>query len=311
MAIRRPTGAGDDAAKQITIGLGALGVIAALALVWLGFAVVQTIPPGHVGVATLFGQVQDETYDEGLHFVNPLLKFHQFDTRQKTHKETAGVPSQDQLTTEVDVSVQWRVIGEMAPEILRDTGRVQQLVDVHLVPKVRSLLRQQGKSIERAEDFFREETQQTLQESLLTALSEYLADKGIMVQDVLIRDINLPTRLIAQIEQKKEAEQQAERQKAELERFRTEQQQKVAQAEAERAAAEEEAERRKLIADAQAYEIERINEAIADSPAYIQLQALEALKSISKDPSAKLYFMNGQSPNPLPLMHLGDPAKSR
>ncbi len=88
--------------------------------------------------------------------------------------------------------------------------------------------------------------------------------------------------------------------------MRTELQQQVARAEAGRAAAEEEAARKKILADAQAYEITQINNAIARNPAYIQLQSLEALKSISKDPASKMYFMDGSSPTPLPLMHLGD-----
>ena len=48
----------------------------------------------------------------------------------------------------------------MAPAILRDTGTVQNAIEVHLVPLLRSALREQGKSIKRAEDFFLEETQQ-------------------------------------------------------------------------------------------------------------------------------------------------------
>jgi len=43
------------------------------------------------------------------------------------------------------------------------------------------------------------------------------------------------------------------------------------------------------------------------NPAYVQLQALEALKEISKDKSSKIYFLNGESPAPLPLMNMGDP----
>jgi hypothetical protein len=49
-----------------------------------------------------------------------------------------------------------------------------------------------------------------------------------------------------------------------------------------------------------------INDAIAKNPAYIQLQSLEALKAMSKDPAAKLYFMDSNSAQPLPLMHLGE-----
>ena len=50
-----------------------------------------------------------------------------------------------------------------------------------------------------------------------------------------------------------------------------------------------------------------LNEAIASNPAYIQLEALKALQSISKDPAAKMYFLNGDSPMPLPLMNMGEP----
>ena len=61
-----------------------------------------------------------------------------------------------------------------------------------------------------------------------------------------------------------------------------------------------------MIADARAYEIAAINKAIGNNPNYIKLQALEALKAISKDPGSKIYFINGDSPNPIPLMHMGD-----
>ena len=71
-------------------------------------------------------------------------------------------------------------------------------------------------------------------------------------------------------------------------------------------AAEEEAAMRRGLADARAYEIASINEAIGDNPNYVKLQALQALESISKDPAAKVYFLNSDSPNPLPLMHIGE-----
>lgn len=250
-----------------------------------------------------------EPYQPGLHFpVNPLYRWSDYDARQKTHMETAEVPSQDQLTTKIDVSVQYRIKADMAPMILANTGSVEQVISVHLVPKLRSVLREQGKTIKRAEDFFLEETQNQLQLALMDSLQESLEENGLMVTEVLIRDITLPQFINQAIERKKEREQEAERQKAELDRFRTEQQQLVAEAEAKREAAEQEAKQRLLLADAQAYEIEKINEAISNNPAYIQLEALKALQAISKDPAAKIYFLNSDAPMPLPLMHMGDVA---
>jgi len=251
--------------------------------------------------------VQQQEYTQGLHIpVNPLYRWTLYDARQQTHLETANVPSQDQLQTKLDVSVQYRIIGSMAPIILEDTGDAGKAVEVHLKPKLRSLLREQGKSIKRAEDFFREETQEALQLSLTDGLRNYLAPKGIEVSAVLIRDISLPPFIVQAIEKKKEREQAVEQERAELERVRTQLQQQVARAEAGRQAAESEAARKKILADATAYEITQINNAVANNPAYIQLQSLEALKAISKDPASKIYFMDGSSTSPLPLLHMGD-----
>ena len=286
-------------------------ILAIIAVVFLVFLIsprfYQSVPAGHVAVATLFGEVQPIHFTEGLHIpVNPLYQWHFYDVRQKTHSETSNVPSQDQLQTRIDVSVQYRIVGHQAPSILKETGSINDVLSVHIVPKLRSQIREQGKTIRRAEDFFLEETQNTLQIALLEGLKDYLGTKGVAVEAVLIRDITLPPFITKAIESKKEREQEVEKQKAELERYDTEQQQKIALAIAEKDAASAEAEKRRLLADARAYEITKINDAIGKNPNYVKLQALEALQAISKDPAAKIYFLNGDSPAPLPLMHLGD-----
>ena len=282
-------------------------IIIALLTIGFGSRFFVMVPAGHVGVATLFGEVQNKAFEEGLHFpANPMFNWHFFDTRQKTLMETASVPSQDQLLTQIDVNVQYRIEGHKAPQILKRTGTIADAVNVHLTPTLRSQLREQGKRIKRAEDFFLETTQERIQNNLETELQTYLQPKGIEIQAVLLRDIQLPPFIKKAIESKKEREQEVEKQKAELERFRTEQQQKVAAAQAEREAAQENVAKRRLIADAQAYEIEKLNEAIAQNSAYLQLKALDALKSISENPASQIYFINGDSPSPLPLMHIGE-----
>ena len=292
---------------MIQLPKSVLGIIAVVFVLFLiGPRFYQSIPAGHVAVATLFGEVQSKHYPEGFHIVNPLYQWHLYDVRQKTHSETSNVPSQDQLQTKIDVSVQYRLVASQTPSILKETGSITDVLAVHIVPKLRSQIREQGKSIKRAEDFFLEETQATLQIALLEGLKDYLGTKGVAVEAVLIRDISLPPFITKAIEAKKEREQEVEKQKAELERYNTEQQQKIALAEAEKDAASAEAEKRRLLADARAYEITKINDAIGRNPNYVKLQALEALQAISKDPAAKIYFLNGDSPAPLPLMHLGE-----
>ncbi len=285
--------------------IAAFGV---LFLLMFGGRFMHAVPAGHVGVATLFGEVQDNSYPEGLNIVaNPFLNWVDFDVRQTTHKLTQlEVPTRDQLLSKVDLSIQFRIDSKLAPSVYKETGDAQRVVGVHLIPKVRSLIRELGTKIDQAEDLFKDEVREHLASELQLGLSNYVAPKGIIVESVLVRGINLPRVLAEAIEKKKEREQAVERQKAELERFATEQQQIVAKAEAQRSAAEEEAKMRRILADAKAYEILAINKAIAKNPAYVQLQALEALKKMSEDPAAKIYFMDSNSTNPLPLLHMGD-----
>lgn len=282
------------------------GAVTAALLIALAFMCAERVPVGHRSVATLFGKVKG-TYEPGLHWpVNPLYSFEDFDVREKTLKENIGVPSQDQLTTDIDFSFQWHVDPSMVGHILETTGTAEQVIKVHLIPKARSVAREQGKTVLKSEAFFLETTQASLQRDVLETCREFLAPKGIILDDVLIRGIELPGFIVTAIEEKKVREQEAQKQEAELLRYEIEQKQIVAKATSEAEAAEKDAEKQRTLADAQAYEIEKINEAIADSPAYVQLQALKTLAEISMNPSTKIYFLDGSSPSPLPLMHLGE-----
>ena len=285
-----------------------LVLILVLLVLVFGRQFFHQVPAGHVGIATFFGEVQDSAYPEGPHFpVNPLLTWYDMDVREKSTKLTGvEVPTSDQLLTKVDLSIQFRLDGSKAPMMYRETGDESQVIQVHLIPKVRSLVRQVASDIARAEDFFIQETRDRLANEVQVGLAEYVTPKGVLIETVLIRGINLPPVLTSAIEQKKEREQAVERQKAELERFRTEQAQQVAAAAAEREAAEEQSARQKILADAKAYEIRAINEAVASNPSYVQLQSLEALKKMAEDPAAKIYFLDSDSPNPLPLLHMGE-----
>ena len=286
----------------------AVVMVGVLLVLMFGQRFVHSVPAGHVGVAILFGDVQEEVYPEGLHIVNPFLSWKDLDARQDTFKiSQLEMPTRDQLLSKVDLSIQWRLDSSRAADIIRDTGDKDRLIQVHLHPKARSLVRALGTQIERAEDLFKDEVRNKLAVQIETELTSYVADKGIVVDSVLLRNINLPPVLADAIGRKKEREQEVERQRAELERVKLEQEQQVAQAEALRRAAEEDAKRLRILADAKAYEISTINLAASGNPAYIQLQSLEALKKMAEDPAAKLYFMDSNSPSPLPLLNIGDP----
>lgn len=233
-----------------------------------GSCFVTTVPPGHNQVASLFGEVRPEPYDEGLHFVNPLLSFTAFDLREQTFTwDKVEVPSQDKLKTTMDVSVTFRIVGAETPVILQTTGNLEDVVEKHVTPKVRSLLREAGKSVEQSQDFFLETVQQQLQTYMEAGLTDYLESKGVEVKAVLFRDITLPTVVRDAVVQTKERQEQLEREKAQLRIVEQQAQQVVKKAEAREQAAIAEASAKRTQADAEAYRIRSEAEARSEANA--------------------------------------------
>ena len=273
------------------------------------FTPFTTIPAGHVGVATLFGKVDPEELSEGFHIINPLKKIQRIDCRNKELTlDNIGVPSQDQLTTSVDVTVKWRVDRSQAAEAYKETGAAESLELVHLRPMLRSLMREAGKEIENAEDFYQANVQVKMQAKILEGLGN-LSTKGILVEEVLLRAFNLPNMIVQGVEDKKRQKQLAERQIEELKRFSTEQEQKQVEAKAEKLAAIEEAEKRVALADAKAYEITAEAKAQAEAIA-IKGEALRKYPDIIRLRSVERW--NGILPrvtmggNAVPMINLND-----
>jgi regulator of protease activity HflC (stomatin/prohibitin superfamily) len=293
--------------RSIYIGGGGL---LCLFLLIGGCSSVKTVPAGNVSVATYFGDVVEQAYPQGIHFpVNPLYSWTEYDCREKSYAcKTVQVPTKDQQSSSIDFSVQYRLNASACSKAKAEVGAGKDIVGVKLVPNLRSLVRSEGKSVDRCEDLFNEDVQAAMQANLQEALQAKVGDYATITA-VLIRNVSLPGHIQNAIRDKKVREQQAEQQKAELARFKTEQEQIVVQAKAKEAAAEAKAAEKRVMADAEAYEIEKINQALASSPAYIQLRGLETLQDMSKNPATQLYFLNGDSPNPLPLMHLGTKVK--
>jgi regulator of protease activity HflC (stomatin/prohibitin superfamily) len=285
-----------------------VAVVALIVGLIMGCSSFEAIPAGNVGVPTLFGNVVEKAYSDGMHFpVNPLYSWTLYDCRQKNLDcPQIQVPTKDQQTSQIDFSVQYRIASTLCPKAKSEIGNAEDIVSVRVLPNLRSLVRSEGKGVARCEDLFDEAVQAAMEVNLQSRLQQKVGEY-VVIEAVLIRNVALPEHIKEAIKSKKVREQKAEEQKAELARFETEQQQKVKTAQAEREAAEEEAKKVTVMADAEAYEIKAINAALADSPNFIRLRALDTLNELSKNPATQLYFLNGDSPDPLPLMHLGAP----
>ena len=233
------------------------GIVLGLAVLLVLFNCYTTISAGHNKVATLFGEVQVEPLGEGFHIVNPLLNFTEFDLRAQTFTwEGVQVPSQDKLKTSMDVSVTFRLDGSRTPTILKETGRLDDVLSKHITPKVRSLLREAGKTVQQSQDFYLDTVQLELQSTMEVGLTEYLYEKGVIVDAVLFRDITLPPVVTTAVVQTKERQEQLEREKAQLQIVEQQAQQQVKQAQAREQAAVADANAKRTQADAEAYRIE-------------------------------------------------------
>lgn len=288
-------------------GAGIFAIFATVALLITLPFTFETVDKGTVKVGYRFGKYT-ETIQQGMNFpVNPLVTWYTVDVMQKTAKmEDVSLPSQDQLTSTVDVSIQYRAIAAAGDIILAGTGDVESVCRVHMFPKAAELVRDAGRHVARAESLFLESTVNELSSQMTTELREFMQPKGILVEAVLFRHIDLPAFIVTGIEQKKLREQKAQEQVAELERFETEAQQVIKTATARKNAAVLEAEQIQILADAKAYEIEKVNEAAAKSPMYLQLEAVRAFGQLGSDPSSKIIIMDGSSAAPFPFLNLGE-----
>lgn len=208
------------------------------------------VPAGHVGVPVLFGKVQDYTLTEGLHLVNPLLSVEKMSVRTEVYTMSSadgdrgksgpadGVVtlSSDGLRMPVDVSVAYRLVGEDAAWVYRNIG--PDYVHKIIRPASRTAVREATARFT-AQDAYatkREELalvmEEALRQRIAAILDQYDFDgQAVVVQQVLLRNVDLPPRVKESIEDKLAAEQDAQRMQFVLAKERQEAERKRIEAE--------------------------------------------------------------------------------
>lgn len=203
---------GFDKDKTINIGGGG-GFFRGVGVLVLGFVLiifvfsgVAKVPAGHVGVLTLFGQVDKAHYlSEGIHWVNPFKVNNVMSVRTQEIKESASVPSSEGLVMALDTSLLFRVRADKAAELFQSVG--PQYTAVVIEPTLRTAIRE-ATSSHPANALYTGEREKVAQE-IYVALSRELGKRGIEVESILLRDIQLPAALKAAIELKQQAEQES------------------------------------------------------------------------------------------------------
>lgn len=254
------------------------GVLVIIAGV-LTSCVVQ-IDAGEIGVKKLFGQVQNDVLLSGLHFVNPLLEIEEMDVRtqnytmsgisdegRKVGDDAIRVLTSDGLEVTIDLTVLYKLSPAEAPRLVRETGL--DYADKIVRPLTRTKIRDNAVYYEAVALYSTRRDE--FQQRIFTSIDRDFKKRGLMLEQLLIRNITLPQSVKVSIEQKINAEQEAQKMQFVLQKER------------------QEAERKRVEAQGIADYQRTISEGLTDKQ--LQYESIKAQLELAKSPNAKIVIM--------------------
>ena len=242
---------------------------------------VSCVRTGHVGVVTVFGRVTGRTMGEGIHLVNPLARVHQLDIKSQEIKERAAVPSREGLIMGLEASVLYHLDPAGAAELFQKIGPNYR--EVLLIPNFRSSMR--GVTAANTASALYSDSREAMAQQIRTELQAQVQPRGVVVENVLLRDLQLPEALKHAIEAKQQAQQDAQRMEFVLQKER------------------QEAERKRVEAGGIKDFQDIVSQGISDK--LLQWKGIEATIELTRSPNSKVIVV-GNSKSGLPLIYAAD-----
>ena len=263
--------------KKISIVLVALGIMTSC---------VKHIDAGEIGVKILFGSIQKQVMLSGLHFINPLLDVKKLDVKTQNYTmsgvhdegDKAGddaikVLTSDGLEVTIDLTVLFRLVSNEAPRLLGETGADYR--DKIVRPITRTKIRDNAVYYQ-AVDLFGSKRDE-FQQRIYKTIEDDFKKRGLMLEQLLVRNITLPNSVKASIESKINAEQDAKKMEFVLQKEK------------------QEAERKRVEAQGIADYQKIINTGLTDQQ--LQYEQIKAMQALALSPNAKVIVMGkGNSP---------------
>jgi len=298
--------------KTIILVLLAVAVIAVLIFL-ASFSPFVTIPTGHTGVVTIFGHVEDYTYEAGFHVKNPMARVIIMDNRTQKQSVPLQAFSSDIQQVQVVATVNFNVPRDAAPALYGNVGLAyyEQIMLPRVQESVKAVFARYS-----AEKLIG--ARATLASQVTEILAPEMEQYGIVVTAVSIEDVDFTDAFTDAVEAKQVAEQT--KLKTEIEQA---QQLVVAETDAQRRiiAANADAQERAILAEADA----SVKQIEADAAAYaVKVQAeaeAEANQLIADSLTEQLVRYkeisqwDGALPNvyggsePLPIIDMTDAAQ--
>ncbi len=244
------------------------------------------INAGQIGVKTLFGKVQNDVLASGLHFVNPLLEIRRLDIKTQNYTmsgihdegEKAGddairVLTADGLEVTIDLTVLYKLLPSEAPRLVRETG--EDYTDKIVRPLTRTKIRDNSVYYEAVALYSTKRDE--FQQRIFKSIEDDFKKRGLILEQLLVRNITLPQSVKTTIEQKINAEQDAQKMQFVLLKEK------------------QEAERKRVEAQGIADYQRIINTGLTDQQ--LQYEQIKAYLELAKSPNSKVIVMGkGNAP---------------
>lgn len=262
--------------------------IVGLVLVLIGIitACIIQVDAGQVGVKKLFGKVQTDVLGSGLHFINPLMEVEKLDIKTKNYTMSGAhdesqqssddairVLTADGLEVTIDLSVLYRVVPTDAPKLIRETGIDYE--DKIVRPITRTRIRDNAVYYEAIALYSTRRDE--FQNRIFKTIEHDFRSRGLFLEQLLVRNITLPQSVKSTIEQKINAEQEAQKMQFVLQKEK------------------QEAERKRVEAQGIADYQRIISEGLTDKQ--LQYESIKAQLELAKSQNSKIIIMGrGNTP---------------
>lgn len=270
---------------------GTLRIVSFVAIIiGLLTACVKQIDAGHVGVKSLFGKVQNDVLRSGLNFVNPLVDVRQIDVKTlnytmsgvhdegiKSGDDAIRVLTADGLEVTIDLSVLYRVSPDEAPRLIREVGLDYE--DKIVRPITRTRIRDNSVYYDAVALYSVKRDE--FQDRIFKSIDADFKKRGLFLENLLVRNITLPASVKAVIEQKINAEQDAQKMQFVLQKEK------------------QEAERKRVEAQGIADYQRIISESLSDRQ--LQYEQIKAMKELAGSANAKIILMPSKGGTPIIL----------
>lgn len=156
----------------------------------------------------------------GLHFINPFLEIRRLDIKtqnytmsgvhdegQKSGDDAIRVLTSDGLEVTIDLTVLYKLIPSEAPHLIRETG--EDYTDKIVRPITRTKIRDNAVYYEAIALYSTRRDE--FQQRIFRSIEHDFKRRGLVLEQLLVRNITLPESVKATIEQKINAEQDAQK----------------------------------------------------------------------------------------------------